>query len=315
MSNIFSYLSSLLNKIRFNTSPPNETVIVPRVKANNTDQFKSVEIPKDWSSVCGGDRFVSPIRKYIKLFPYILLVIILYKKKRLLIDFPKLKNDLLKIVSDLKSGKLDKKLLLKFGINSSKVRSKLSSAYTGPVEDILGLVVITEARYSRFYGECLLITLVDPITDDEVSETFLTFNNEYDGFFEKVFEKIRTQYLDDSVYSGYLVTGKSRRDLKTDIIVNVGKTYEIFKMLREFKNGFFIYKGISKSLIGELESRSKRLFKVEAKYTDLSSDRKDYCSFRKISVIEEIGVNNFLDKYHLGKVEVTDYFPFEALEN
>jgi hypothetical protein len=248
------------------------------------------------------------IRKYIKVFPYILLVIIFRKKKKLLNDFPKLEKELSRTISELKSGRINKKSLLKFGIDSSRLRSWLYRAITndGIVEDIYGIRADTDTYYHKYLGRCIIIKLIDPITNDSITSSFNIYGNGYERCIGKVYDYIERQYLNDTVYIGYLVTENRYRDLTTKILVSPGNTYEFMTMTTTYKSGFKIYWCESEELIEEINRTHERgLFKVKAQYPDPSIDKKKFCSFRKVSIIEELDPKKFISDLRLGTLEVT----------
>lgn len=248
------------------------------------------------------------IRKYIKVFPYILLVIIFRKKKKLLIDFPKLEKELSRTISELKLGKINKKSLLKFGIDSSKIRSWLCRTiiYDEVVEDIYGIRADTYIYYHKYLGRCITIKLVDQITNDNITVSFEIYGDGYERCIGEVYDYIERQYLNDTVYIGYLVTENRYRDLTTKIMVSPGKTYEFMTMTTTYKSGFKIYWCESEELIEEINRTHERgLFKVKAQYPDPSIDKKKFCSFRKVSIIEELDPKKFINDLRLGILEVT----------
>lgn len=256
------------------------------------------------------------IRKYIELFPYILLVIVYYKKKKLLINFPELEKELSRTISELKSGKLNKKSLLKFGIDSSKVRSWLLRAIRDePVSDIIGIQVNTEIFY-RYSVRHIFIELIDSTTKDKITNQFHLFSSGYGLCIKEVYDYIVRQYINDAVYTGFLVTEEGR-DITTEILVSPGKTYEVPTMTTPYKSGFLIFK-YREELIKEIRrTYERKLFKVLAQYPDPSIDKKEFCSFRKISVIEELNYKEFINNFYLGKLEVNDNSPgiFEKIIN
>lgn len=245
------------------------------------------------------------VRKYIELFPYILLVIVIYKKKQLLVDFPKLEKELLRTISELKSGKLNKKSLLKFEIDPSKVRSWLFWSISGKsVGDILGIRADIRISYQHSL-RYIDIKLIDSITKDKITVPFCICGGGYECCIKEVYDYIIRQYLNDAVYIGYLVTEKGR-DITTEILISPGKTYEVPTMTTTYRSGFKIFK-YREELIKEIRrTHERRLFKVLAQYPDPSIDEKEFCSFRKISVIEELNYKEFIDNFYLGKLEVTD---------
>lgn len=249
-------------------------------------------------------------RKYIEIFPYILLVIVYYKKRQLLVDFPELKKELSRTISELKSGKLNKKSLLKCGINPSKMRTWLYRATIEDkkVENIYGIRANTDIFYRKYLGRCIDIELIDPISKDKITSSFSIYGNEYERCIGEVYDYIKRQYLNDKVYTGYLVTEEGR-DITTKILVSPGKTYEVPTMTTVWKSGFKIYWYRSEELIQEINrTYERRLFKVLAQYPDPSIDKNEFCSFRKVSIIEELIPKKFINQFRLDKLEVTDNY-------
>ena len=262
------------------------------------------KIVEYYNKSCDGN-LMEIVRKYIELFPYILLVIVYYKKKKLLIDFPELEKELSRTISELKSGKLNKKSLLKFGIDSSKVRSWLLRAIRDePVSDIIGIRVKTEIFY-RYSVRHIFIQLIDSTTKDKITNQFHLFSSGYGLCIKELYDYIVRQYINDAVYIGFLVTEEGR-DITTEIMVSPGKTYEVPTMTTPYKSGFLVFK-YREELIKEIKrTYERRLFKVLAQYPDPSIVNKDFCSFRKISVIEELNPKEFINNFWLGKLEVND---------
>ena len=304
----------------YNTSRSYGGPYGPIGSTENFDRSNNTPVLDDYGEIVEYDKFEEYeevprkiVRKYIELFPYILLVIVIYRKKQLLVDFPKLEKELLRTISELKSGKLNKKSLLKFGIDPSKVRSWLFMVIRGKsVGDIIGIRANTKILY-RYSVRHIYIELIDSITKDKITNQFNISSCEcYEHCIKEVYDYIVRQYLNGAVYTGYLVTEEGR-DITTEILVSPGKTYEVPTMTTPYRSGFLIFK-YREELIKEINrTYERRLFKVKAQYPDPSIEEKDFCSFRKVSIIEELNPKEFINNFYLCKLEVTEN-PVNGLE-
>lgn len=253
------------------------------------------------------------IRRYIEIFPYIMYVILYYKKRLIIKKRPNINSILLNTLSELKSGKIDRESCMKFGLDPKDIRNSIvKSIFSGDVIESCGINIVPCSDYYSPSSFLIDIHLEDPVTGKKITRIFRinkTLKNKCGV--EEVFEEIRAQYLDETTFDGYILanlpdnveTGKVKYESK--------KIYEIFTMANCSKNGFSYYKEYCREFFSDLQTApdNVRLFKVKAQF--LTSDTldcgKEKGRCRKISIVEELNPARVFNELSCEDVEVTEY--------
>ena len=253
------------------------------------------------------------IRRYIEIFPYIMYVILYYKKRLIINQLPDLSSILLNTLSELKSGKIDRKSCIKFGLDPREIRNSIvKSIFDGDVRKSCGIKIVPYSDSYRPSSFLIDVHLEDSVTGKKITNIFLIDKTLRNGCgVEKVYEEIRSQYLDESTIDGYILTNLPDNVESGKVIYEPLKTYEIFNMADCGKNGFSYYKEYCREFFSDLKTApdNVRLFKVKAQF--LTSDTldcgKEKGRCRKISIVEELNPSRVFNELSCEDVEVTDY--------
>lgn len=143
------------------------------------------------------------IRRYIEIFPYIMYVILYYKKRLIINQLPDLSSILLNTLSELKSGRIDRKSCMKFGFDPKDIRNSIvKSIFSGDVIESCGINIVPCSDYYSPSSFLIDVHLEDSITGKRITRIFRICKAlKYDCGLEEVYEEIRSQYLDESTLS------------------------------------------------------------------------------------------------------------------
>ena len=253
------------------------------------------------------------IRRYIEIFPYIMYVILYYKKRLIIKKYPDLSSILLNTLSELKSGKINRKSCMKFGLDPREIRNSIvKSIFSGDVRESCGIKIVPCSDYYSPSSFLIDIHLEDSVTGKKITKIFRIsklLRNECEV--EEVYEEIRAQYLDESTIDGYILTNLPDNVESGKVIYEPLKTYEIFNMADCGKNGFSYYKEYCREFFNDLqrESDNTRLFKIKAQFltSDTLGYEKEKGRCRKISIVEELNPKRVFNELSCEDVEVTKY--------
>lgn len=214
------------------------------------------------------------IRRYIEIFPYIMYVILYYKKRLIIKKYPDLSNILSDTLLELRSGKINRKFCMKFGLDPKEIRNSIvKSIFNGDVRESCGIKIVSCSDYYSPSSFLTDIHLEDSITGKKITKIFrIDKTLKYDCGLEEVYEEIRSQYLDESTINGYILTNLPDNVESDKVKYEPLKTYEIFTMADCGNNGFSYYKEYCREFFSDLQraSDSVRLFKIKAQF--LTSD-------------------------------------------
>jgi hypothetical protein len=253
------------------------------------------------------------IRKYVEIFPYILYVILYYKKRLIIKKYPDLSNILSNTLSELKYGKINRESCMKFGLDPKEIRNSIvKSIFNEDVRESCGIKIVSCSDYYFPSSFLIDVHLEDSITGKKITRIFRICKTlKYDCGLKEVYEEIRSQYLDESTIDGYILTNLPDNVESDKVKYEPLKTYEIFTMADCGKNGFSYYKEYCREFFSDLQraSNNTRLFKVKAQF--LTSDtlrcEKETGRCRKISIVEELNPKRVFNELSCGDVEVTNY--------
>jgi hypothetical protein len=253
------------------------------------------------------------IRRYIEIFPYIMYVILYYKKRLIINQLPDLSSILLNTLSELKSGKIDRKSCIKFGLDPREIRNSIvKSIFDGDVRKSCGIKIVPYSDSYRPSSFLIDIHLEDPVTGKKITRIFRinkTLKNKCGV--EEVYGEIRAQYLDESTVDGYILANLLDNVETDKVNYEPLKTYEVFTMADCGKNGFSYYKEYNREFFSDLQASlgNVRLFKVKAQFliSDTLDCKKEKGRCRKISIVEELNPARVFNELSCEDVEVTKY--------
>jgi hypothetical protein len=254
------------------------------------------------------------IRRYIEIFPYIMYVILYYKKRLIIKKYPDLSSILLNTLSELKSGKIDRKSCMKFGLDPREIRNSIvKSIFSGDVRESCGIKIVPCSDYYYSQSSFLIdIRLEDSVTGKKITKIFRIsklLRNECGV--EEVYEEIRAQYLDESTIDGYILANLTDNVETDKVKYEPLKTYEIFTMADCDNNGFSYYKEYCREFFSDLQASlgNVRLFKVKEQFltSDTLDCKKEKGRCRKISIVEELNPKRVFNELSCEDVEVTKY--------
>lgn len=253
------------------------------------------------------------IRRYIEIFPYIIYVILYYKKRLIIKKYPDLSSILSNTLSELKSGKIDRESCMKFGLDPKEIRNSIiKSIFNEDVIESCGIKIVSCSDYYSPSSFLIDVHLEDSITGKKITKIFRICKAlKYDCGLEEVCEEIRSQYIDESTIDGYILTNLPDNVESDKVKYEPLKTYEIFTMADCGKNGFSYYKEYCREFFSDLQraSNNTRLFKVKAQFltSDTLGCEKEKGRCRKISIVEELNPKRVFNELSCEDVEVTKY--------
>ena len=253
------------------------------------------------------------IRRYIEIFPYIIYLILYYKKRLIIKKYPDLSSILSNTLSELKSGKINRESCMKFGLDPKEIRNSIvKSIFNEDIRESCGIKIVSCSDYYFPSSFLIDIHLEDSITGKRITRIFRICKAlKYDCGLEEVYEEIRSQYLDESTIDGYILTNLPDNVESGKVKYEPLKTYEIFTMADCCKNGFSYYKEYCREFFSDLQraSDNTRLFKIKAQFltSDTLGFEKEKGRCRKISIVEELNPKRVFNELSCEDVEVTKY--------